>query len=229
MSDSSRLPKGSRWKMKDLWYSTDGLSWAEVEQDLYEYWLLKNSPENIELERQLESADLPTIFNGMNSEQFKMFLNDKYYQWKFASKPNALSENRDRLNTADRSTLDYVRSVLVSPGARGDRELLIMLAANVPGLGIVAGSGLLALTFPHRFGTVDRMVVRAFHKADLFLSVKETGITEQQAAQMIEAMRDKARELTIANRRVNAVWTPRRIDRALWANRGDKLLLKRPR
>ena len=91
------------------------------------------------------------------------------------------------------------------------------------GLGPAGASGLLALLFPARFGTVDQFVVGALRRVrclperDQLERMKPESLTIAHGVVLIEIMRRKAVSL---NELFNTSgWTPRKIDKILWAQR----------
>jgi hypothetical protein len=89
------------------------------------------------------------------------------------------------------------------------------------GLGVAAGSGLLAVLFPAFFGTVDRFAVEALQQVPglngALKQIDPNNITLDDAELLIEMMREKAAELNKIFQ--SRSWTPRKIDMILWACR----------
>ena len=77
--------------------------------------------------------------------------------------------------------------------------------------------------YPASFGTVDQFVVKALREVSglpdalALANMNPESLTIQEGVLIIELLRRKAAEI---NRAINApVWTPRRVDMALWACR----------
>lgn len=90
------------------------------------------------------------------------------------------------------------------------------------GLGPAGASGLLAVLFPVKFGTVDQFVVRALRKVhrlperDALRRMTPNDLNIADGVVLIEIMRRKAISL---NELLNTSgWTPRKVDKVLWAS-----------
>jgi hypothetical protein len=96
----------------------------------------------------------------------------------------------------------------------------LLLAQRIPGLGTAGASGLLALLYPHAFGTVDQFVVKALRlvprlpEGILLRPMNQEGLTPDDGVTLIRIMRRQAAERAAAFG--SATWTPRAIDQVLW-------------
>lgn len=95
------------------------------------------------------------------------------------------------------------------------------IANSIHGLGIAGASGLLAVLFPRYFGTVDQFVVKALDEIDnlpekaMISKMNPENPTIKVGILLIKIMKNKADELnSIFN---TFEWTPRDIDKILWA------------
>lgn len=102
-----------------------------------------------------------------------------------------------------------------------DNILGIEIASGIRGLGIAGASGLLSILFPKYFATVDQFVVKSLLRVNnleeynVIKQMKPENLNSRDAEVLIKIIRDKANEL---NNKFNAdVWTPRKIDKVLWA------------
>jgi hypothetical protein len=99
----------------------------------------------------------------------------------------------------------------------------LLLAQRIPGLGTAGASGLLALLYPHAFGTVDQYVVKALRilprlpEATLISVMNPESLTADDGIVLIRIMRRQASELAIAF--ASTKWTPRAVDKVLWTYR----------
>ena len=96
--------------------------------------------------------------------------------------------------------------------------------SKIHGLGPAGVSGLLSLFYPEHFGTADQFVVINLKEVqDLperaqILAIKDPkSLTMNQAALLITIMRRKAKKLNILFN--TNTWTPRKVDKVLWAFR----------
>jgi hypothetical protein len=224
--------------MKELWNSFDQVAWDYAECQLYNG---KIKPGNVELERNLERDGLRDKIAAMGPEEFLNWLRDQYFPWKFTGPE--LSAQRRSLSGhwADGSkgiaAIERVRGILVNPSGRTKAEM-IKIVDEVNGLSVIGASGLLALTYPEVYGTVDVKVVKSFHALGMFKDVplklvpskdkkgkpritEKATISAPTAAQMMDVMDDKGKELNRAFGNINK-WKPRSIDRVLWAVRGGE-------
>jgi len=118
---------------------------------------------------------------------------------------NGLKVNKERLFSLDKS----------------DIKACLMCATTIPGLGTAGGSGLLAVLFPERFGTVDQFAVNALRQIpDLPEKAFVASIKNPEAMKLsegvglVEIMRRKATQLR--GWLSSQEWTPRKIDMILW-------------
>ncbi len=94
-------------------------------------------------------------------------------------------------------------------------------AKQILGLGTSGASGLLAVLFPHEFGTVDQFVVKALCEVDGLREhvqiecIDPESIKVKDGILIISILRRKALELNKSFG--TSVWTPRMIDKVLWA------------
>ncbi|WP_296708268.1 hypothetical protein [Rhodoblastus sp.] len=203
--------------MLHLLNTTDKALWEYFEGEVYDARAKASSPKNTALEERLEKEDLPARFSTMDADAFRTFLHEEYLVWKFAFNGMFLFMARRGLLQTPPEAIEALRAALAAPGARSDKDLL-RLGTAIRGMGVAAASGLLSLTFPGRFGTVDNQALFAFHAAGKFLKVKANSFSVSTALEMFEAYREKAAELNHAFG--GDSWTARRVDRALWAERG---------
>ena len=102
---------------------------------------------------------------------------------------------------------------------RGNVAILFALASVVL-VGIAGAAGLLAVLFPHAFGTVDQFAVLALQgvkelpESGAVAAMDVTNITLKDAVVLIAIMRRKAEENTAM---LHTKWTPRMVDKVLWA------------
>ena len=89
-------------------------------------------------------------------------------------------------------------------------------------MGVSGASGLLALLYPKKFGTVDQFVISALKELGKFPEltyIDPKCFSVELAVFIIRILQDKAQEL---NRKFKTdLWTPRTIDMILWAYRNE--------
>ena len=95
-------------------------------------------------------------------------------------------------------------------------------ATQFKGLGPAGASGLLALLFPAKFGTVDQFAVGALRRVrclperDQLARMNPENLTVANGVVLVGIMRRKAVSL---NELFNTCgWTPRKVDKLLWAS-----------
>lgn len=176
------------------------------------------------LEKKLDNLDSNRI-KAMSLEDFYNFLMDDYFQWKFTDS-RWLNQNKNHLARyvleQKLDELSAIQSKLFSFNLDDIREGLT-IASSINGLGIAGGSGLLSLLFPNYFGTVDQFVVKALSSIERLpetndvLNMAQTNLKINNGVFLITIMRNKASELNMIFH--NNSWSPRAIDKVLWAAR----------
>ena len=203
------------WNIVKLWNSFDEGAWNFAESELYDC-RVREGRWDIELERELEQDGLRDRIATMSPEKFYAWLRGKYYPWKFGFRNQRHLEAHCRQWRTDHHRGSTASTYPPQWPFIGE---MIETVTRISGLGVKAASGLLALTHPERYATVDVRVLQSFYAIGMFNDVRESDIKVEAAVEMIEAMRAKARELNAAFGNINQ-WTPREIDRVLWAVRG---------
>ncbi len=201
-----------------LWMYGDEDSWDDALEHYYELIPDKNMP----LENEL-AAIRPEQVESMTAEEFYYFLHDKYFVWKYTQK-NRLATTRMHLEkyiTEDRlHELKAIKEDLFS-AALDDAEECLSIVSKIRGLGPAGASGLLAILFPHYFGTVDQFVVKALLKVEklrernIVERMKPESLTISDASVLVGILRKQARYLNTHFQTDD--WTPRKIDMVLWA------------
>ena len=143
----------------DLWESCDPRAWAEM---LNRYWNYVRSA-NLALYRELDDLDLESL-KRLDQRGWYDFLLQKYFRRKYTAANRYATSTRWLRQYAENDRLDQldgIRKQLLSLNTY-DVELGLKVAIQIKGLGSAGASGLLALMYPHAFGTVDQFVVKAF-------------------------------------------------------------------
>lgn len=219
----SKKTTNSQGINSELTYLWNSNSEAEWDLALKRYWELVR-PENVNLEKKMERLDRDEIQN-LTAEEFYEFLHDEYFVWKYTAK-NRLATTRSNLNkypTENRlDDLDKIKKEIFTFDLQ-NIKLGLEIASSIHGLGIPGASGLLALLFPKHFGTVDQFVVmdlisiKDIKQKDMLLSMNPNNIRLKDGVELIKIMKYRANELNQVNK--TDVWTPRHIDKVLWAYR----------
>ncbi len=142
----------------DLWESCDPRAWAEA---LNRYWNYVRSA-NRALYRELDDLDLESL-KRLDQRGWYDFLLQKYFRRKYTAANRYATSTRWLRQYAENDRLDQldgIRKQLLSLNTY-DVELGLKVAIQIKGLGSAGASGLLALMYPHAFGTVDQFVVKA--------------------------------------------------------------------
>lgn len=167
----------------------------------------------------LKSSDV----RKMNANEFYMFLQEKYFVWKYTS---YLSKRLKELSFHQTENglimLGKIHKELFYELDNGKDDImqLIRIAQQIHGLGPAGASGLISIMFPEKYGTVDQYVVKALLKLEKFplherlLVMNPSGLSVEDAKIIIKIYRDKAQELN--KKFCSDFWTPRKIDQVLW-------------
>jgi hypothetical protein len=204
--------------INELWHSHDEAQWHSA-ADRY---LKLAKPTVRPLFRELDSLTVDQI-RALDARQWFDFLYDKYFPWKYTSANWLLVSRRHLSNFLVTNTLDDLfrfKARLLSLQTE-DVATALRTVSAIPGMGVPSASGLLALTYPNAFGTVDRFVVAALksvHRLDEEQRIQKMNpksLNLSDATILIQIMRRKAAD----NNRVFPTnsWTPRKIDKVLWA------------
>ena len=206
--------------ISDLWNSEDPSAWNSA---LERYWSFVQ-PRNLELERSLDALDLERI-RSLDAQGWFDFLRDEYFRWKYTSRNRYATTTRElrRWGSVNQlAWLDRIREQLLALDT-DDIRLGLRIATSIPGLGTAGASGLLALMYPQKFGTVDQFAVKALRQveglpeAEALARIKPAGLSISDAVVIIGVLRRKATELNVVFE--STFWTPRKLDMVLWAAR----------
>ena len=200
-----------------LWNHGTEENWLEALKQ-YDVIIDSRSVEAWLIEDFMEKLDAEDIKN-MSVDEFYNFLYEKYFVWVFTQK-NRLARNRKCLqryvNENRMSELENIQKKLFSANHSNIKECF-EIAMEVRGLGIAGASGLLAVLFPQSFGTVNEPLVellRGIDGIDYELSKLKPN-TAKDGVIITKIFREKAKDL---NKRFRTdFWTPRKIDKVLWA------------
>jgi thermostable 8-oxoguanine DNA glycosylase len=205
-------------KINMLWDSNEETMWMHAFQHYYD--LL--SPNQVPLECKLEQVN-PEDIRALSTTDFYSFLHEEYYIWKYTQK-NRLATTRKQLERYISENrmfeLEFIQHRLFASDRSNARECLSVVS-NIRGLGAAGASGLLAILFPHDFGTVDQFVVKSLLEIDNLPEHKQieqmnpTFLKIDDGVILIDIMRKKAQLL---NQQFSTTfWTPRKIDMILWS------------
>ena len=206
-------------EIEQLWHSSDALEWQRA---LDRYWNFIK-PTHFAIEREMESLR-PDDVRHLDADQWYDWLLKKYFFWKYTA-PNryvtTTSSLKRQATNAGRHHLLAIRDQVLGCENSSISDAL-RAAKAFKGLGTAGASGLLALLFPAKFGTVDQFAVRALRKVgclperEELRSMKAESLTMADGVVLIEIMRRKAVSL---NELLNTSgWTPRKVDKVLWSS-----------
>ena len=201
----------------ELWRSNDPRVWDEA---LKHYWSFVQ-PRNMELERSLEALDLERL-RHMDATAWYRFLQDEYFRWKYTQPNRYASTTRLLRHYEEANALDQLNAIrqrllkLDTEDIRSGLEA----AFAIRGLGPPGSSGLLALMYPDKFGTIDQFVVKALRlvpglpEAAALNRMNPDSLKISDGVVIIGLLRRKAAE----NNRLfkSKAWTPRKLDKVLW-------------
>ncbi len=206
--------------VEELWPSSDQALWNRA---LEAYWRLVKSS-HVGLERRMEGVKREEVA-AFTPDQWFAFLED-FYRWKFtqanvlARQLNRLRGQRDRVGAA---YLDGIRLRLLALDP-ADAARAIHVATRPAGLGIAGGTGLLSILYPEWFGTLDRFLVFALRRVEPEVEEWEELVAEDlgglAGVMLTNRLRAKAAELSA---RLGEPWTPRMVDKVLWAVRDGEI------
>lgn len=209
-----------------LWNCDNEDEWKNA---LMYYWALIKE-ENIKVERRMHKIKRFEV-QDFSYQQFYDFLCNEYYEWKYTA-GNRLARNKKLLqeNHCDSIGYDILMSVKRKIFELNHNNIEMCLnnickksrTSGIYGLGVAGASGLLAILFPERFGTVDQFIVSSLQsikvlseEAKLHSIKNPESLTVKEATMLIKLMRNKAKEL---NEKFDTdFWTPRKIDMILWS------------
>ena len=204
----------------------------------------------------MEDALDPGWVRGLGAKEWYDFLHDRYFVWKYTDH-RWLQRNWGYLEAQAAGNAGLVRLLAIRGRifqAHGAVEIAIgnlsRLGEQAPragayraavraaletvreigGLGVAGASGLLAVSFPHAYGTIDQFVALALQevaRAHLPISslperaevqrLNAVDLSISQGVVLINIMRRQAWAL---NQRLGVdTWTPRKVDKVLWASR----------
>ncbi len=150
------------------------------------------------------------------------FLRNGYFRWKYTAPNRYATTARQLQRYADDGKLDDldgVRQRLLALDTDDIRSGL-KTASAVYGLGTAGVSGLIALMYPQKFGTVDQFAVKALRQveglpdAEALARMNPDNLTISDGVLIIGVLRRKAADLNRIFK--SAIWTPRKPDMVLW-------------
>jgi hypothetical protein len=148
-----------------LWASADPKEWEDA---LAHYWSFVQ-PQNLALEQSLDTLDLERL-RRLDARGWYEFLRDEYFRWKYTARNRYATTTKHLRRYLDDGTLgdlDQIRGRLLTLDTDDIRSGL-EAASAIRGLGTAGASGLLALMYPQKFGTVDQFVVKALGKSTAY-------------------------------------------------------------
>ncbi len=169
----------------------------------------------------------PDDVRYLDADQWYEWLANKYFFWKYtAANRYATTTRHLKCQATDlgRHHLLTIRGRVLGCENASIRDAL-RAATEFKGLGPAGASGLLALLFPAKFGTVDQFAVGALRKVrclperDKLMRMNRASLTIADGVVLIGIMRRKAVSL---NELFNtSEWTPRKVDKLLWTSERD--------
>lgn len=204
-----------------LWNHGNSDDWKKA---LNEYYANVFVSKHMDLEKRMEELN-PEEIRNMNAEQFYSFLYNEYFVWKYTA-PNRLATTRKSLSNYKNEGMKLLESIQKQIFSVYDNDpfntaAMLEAAKQVYGLGTAGASGLLAIMFPERYGTVDQFLLYSLLKVNGLAEHEKlekmipTSLKVKDGVLLIDILRRKASEL---NKTFGTnEWTPRKIDMVLWA------------
>jgi len=204
-------------QITDLWVSEDPAAWQDA---VKRYWSFVK-PRNLDLEKSLDSLDIERI-RRLDAWGWYDFLRAEYFRWKYTAPNRFATTTRQLQRYVDNeklSDLDQIRKRLLALDT-DDLRSGLKAASAIHGLGTAGASGLLALMYLQKFGTVDQFAVKALRQvnalpeAEVLTRMNPYSLTVSDGVLVIGILRRKAAD----NNHVfkSAIWTPRKLDMVLW-------------
>lgn len=206
-------------EIEQLWHSPDASEWQRA---LDRYWKYIK-PTHRAIEREMDTLR-PDDVRHLDADQWYDWLLRRYCCWKYTA-PNRYATTTKYLKRQatllGRHHLLTIRDRVLGCENASIRDALTA-ATEFNGIGPAGASGLLALLFPAKFGTVDQFAVGALRKVrclperDKLWRMNPESLTIPDGVVLVEIMRRKAVSL---NELFNTSgWTPRKVDKVLWAS-----------
>lgn len=204
-----------------LWnYGTEA-NWLDA-LNQYDVIIDSRSSEAQWIEKFMDQLDAENVKN-MSLQEFYDFLYEKYFFWVFTQK-NRLATTRKQLQRyVDENRMFELGTIHkeLFEATPADVEKCLNIAMSIRGLGIAGASGLLSVLFPNDFGGINEFIATSLRSIEGIVYGQElsqmnpTFLTAKDGAVLTKIYREKANEL---NRRFDTdFWTPRKIDKVLWA------------
>lgn len=207
-----------------LWENNSHDVWLQHENNYGN--LVKKS--NKDIEEKMENLDINEI-KSYSVDEFFHFLRDEYCEWKYTDnsrkKRNQKLMNKYKENAEYMDELSLIKDALFKFDPKNTR-LGLEICHLIRGLGYAGASGLLSILYPKYFGTVDQFVVISLQNFDSLKNdeelhkIKPNDINLNGAVKLEKLFIEKASELNRCNN--TDYWTPRKIDKVLWAFNRDK-------
>lgn len=202
---------------RSLWNCNDRERWQKA---LARYWTFVK-PSNLALEKEMDQLDANQV-KAMDREAWYRFLLEKYFRWKYTAPNRYVSTTMSLRSYAANNELAALHAIKEKLFAVDKNNIpqCLAVASSIRGLGIAGASGLLAILFPKRFGTVDQFAVKALAtipelpEKQLIASMNPESLKLKEGTILVSIMHRKAEEFNESF--LTTDWTPRRVDMVLW-------------
>lgn len=217
--------------IRDLWSSGTEKQWMSA-LDRYHDYITRS--EIAALDAKIDPLDREEV-GRWDAQQWFDFLYNKYFAWKYTA-PNRLATTRASLakhknKPGGMDDLFRIKECLLNLNL-DDIERCLSLAKEIGGLGVAGASGLLSLLYPDEYGTVDEFLILAVSEVGELPEIDKL----QEMACRIEASKKSKSSFSISvsagvmlehilrkkahkNNEAfgSSFWTPRKVDKVLWA------------
>lgn len=184
------------------------------------YWQFIK-PANLTLEKSLDALDRERL-RRFDAREWYEFLSDEYFRWKYTDPRRYATTTRQLKRYLDKDSLDALDQIglrVLKVGTDNIRAAL-STACDIRGLGTAGASGLLAVMYPDKFGTVDQFLGKALPKVEhlpeaaAVARMNPESLTIEDGVLLTNILRRKAADL---NRLFETnTWTPRKMDKVVW-------------
>ena len=216
--DMSLSEEVQRKEAQRTWYATEDGPWCE---GLVAYWRLLK-PKRVILEEDMEAL-YPEQVQAFDESEWFDFLRERYFRWKYTAPNRYASTTKWLEGQAEEIGLGGLLGIRDEILVRGavDTRSGMEAALKIKGLGPAGASGLLSLVFPDRYGAVDQFVVKFLllvedlPEAANVEAMNPESLKLDESLLLLEILQRKAKEMNEEFQMSS--WTPRRIDKVLWA------------
>ena len=204
-----------------LWNFGTEANWLDA-LNQYDIIIDSRDPDSQWIESFMDQLDWNDI-KELSTEEFYDFLYEKYFVWVFTAKNRLATTRKQLVRYVEENRMPELVAIQekLFNANHANVEDCLSTAMEIRGLGIAGASGLLSVLFPKDFGSVNDVLVTLLRGVDGISYGYELSemnpnlLTAKDGAIIVKILREKAEELN--ERFETDFWTPRKIDKILWA------------